>query len=51
MLYLTSTMVSSVYLAHYGVSRDKDWISVDCATIEISRLSLLQETVGRLWQI
>ena len=32
MLYLTCTMISSVYLAHYGVSRAKDWVSVDCGT-------------------
>ena len=29
MLYLTCTIISSVDLAHYGVSRAKDWISVD----------------------
>ena len=28
MLYLTCTMISSVDLAHYGVSRAKDWVSV-----------------------
>ena len=33
MLYLTCTMISSVDLAHYGVSRVKDWDSVDCGTI------------------
>ena len=32
MLYLTCTMVSSEDLAHYGISRAKDWISVDCGT-------------------
>ena len=32
MLYLTCTMTSSVDLAHYGVSRAKDWVSVDCGT-------------------
>ena len=26
------TMISSVDLAHYGVSRAKDWVSVDCGT-------------------
>ena len=30
MLYLTCIMISSVDLAHYGVSRAKDWVSVDC---------------------
>ena len=29
MLFLTCTMMSSVNLAHYGVSRAKDWVSVD----------------------
>ena len=33
MLYLTCTTISSVNLAHYGVSRAKDWESVDCGTI------------------
>ena len=33
MLYLTCTMISSVDLAHYGVSLAKDWVSVDCGTI------------------
>ena len=33
MLYLTCTMISSVDLAHYGVSRAKDWVSVDCGTM------------------
>ena len=32
MLYLTCTMIFSVDLAHYGVSRAKDWESVDCGT-------------------
>ena len=32
MLYLTCTMISSVDLAHYGVSRAKCWVSVDCDT-------------------
>ena len=29
------TMISSVDLAHYGVSRAKDWVSVDCGTVII----------------
>ena len=33
MLYLTCTTMTSVDLAHYGVSRAKDWVSVDCGTI------------------
>ena len=32
MLYLTCTAILSVDLAHYGVSRAEDWISVDCGT-------------------
>ena len=33
MLYLTCTTITSVDLAHYGVSRAKDWVSVDCGTM------------------
>ena len=36
MLYLTCTTITSVDLAHYGVSRAKDWVSVDCGTIHIN---------------
>ena len=32
MLYLTCTTITSVDLAHYGVCRAKDWVSVDCGT-------------------
>ena len=32
MLYLTCTTITS---AHYGVSRAKDWVSVDCGTIRV----------------
>ena len=32
MLYLTCTTITSVDFAHYGVSRAKDWIYVDCGT-------------------
>ena len=32
MLYLTCTAITSVDRAHYGVSRAKDWVSVDCGT-------------------
>ena len=32
MLYLTCTTITSVDLAHYGVSRAKDWVFVDCGT-------------------
>ena len=30
MHHLTCTTITSVDLAHYGVSRAKDWVSVDC---------------------
>ena len=33
MLYLTCTTITSIELAHYGVSRATDWVSVDCGTI------------------
>ena len=33
MLYLTSTTMTSIDLAHYGVSRAKDWVSVKYGTI------------------
>ena len=29
---LTCTLISSVDLAHYGVSHAKDWVSMDCGT-------------------
>ena len=32
MHYLTCAMISSVDLACYGLSRSKDWVSVDCGT-------------------
>ena len=35
MLYLTCTTITSVDLAHYGVSRAKDWVSVDRGTIYV----------------
>ena len=35
MLCVTCTTINSVDLAHYGVSRAKDWVSVDCGTREI----------------
>ena len=33
MLCLTCSMISSVDLAHNGVSHAKDWVTVDCGTI------------------
>ena len=35
MLYLTCTTITSVDLAHDGVSRVKDWVSGDCGTRSI----------------
>ena len=35
MLYLTCTTITSVDLAHYGVSCAEDWVSVDCDTIKL----------------
>ena len=32
MLYLTCILISSVDLAHYGVYRAKNWVSVHCGT-------------------
>ena len=46
MLYLTSAMISSVDLAHYGVSHAKDWISVDCGTI-VHMLTNLNSIISR----
>ena len=39
MLYLTCTTITSVDLAYYGVSRAKDWVSVDCGTMLINSLA------------
>ena len=40
MLYLICTMIFSVDLAHYGVSRAKDWVSVDYGTSFLDTLQL-----------
>ena len=39
MLYLTCTMISNVHLAYYGVSRAKDWVSVDCCLLPFGDMS------------
>ena len=31
-IYLTCTTITSLDLAHYGVSRAEDWVSVNCGT-------------------
>ena len=46
MLYLTCTMISSVDLACYGVSRAKVWVSVDCGTMH--SLSLKTSSINEL---
>ena len=43
MLYLTYTMIFSVDLAYYGVSRSKDRVSADCGTSLIIN-GILQQT-------
>ena len=40
MLYLTCTTITSVDLAHYRVSRAKDWVSVDCGTMYVSIVNI-----------
>ena len=37
-LYLTCTTITSIDLAHYGVSRAKDWVSVKCGTTKFKHL-------------
>ena len=46
MLYLTCTMICSVDLAHYGVSRPKDWESVDCGTKNNAELQLFNDNLS-----
>ena len=41
MLYLTCIIITSEDLAHYGVSRAKDWVSVDCGTITFKNVFCL----------
>ena len=45
MLYLTCTTITSVDLAHYGVSRVKDWVSGDCGTRKF-KVSLNNDVIG-----
>ena len=46
MIYLTCTTITSVDLAHYGVSRAKDWVSVDCGT----KVPLVSRNSLQPWQ-
>ena len=50
MLYLTCTTISSVDLAHYGISRAKDWESVDCGTRKRIIYVLILPRVVRLFE-
>ena len=50
MLCLTCTMISSVDLACYGVSRAKDWVSVDCGT-KTNTLDSIEHTPSNYWLI
>ena len=47
MLYLTCTMISSVDIAHYGVAHAKDWVSVDCGTIQFGYISYFSSYFSR----
>ena len=49
MLYLTCTMISSVDLAHYGVSRIKDWVSGDCGTSESNSVFVFSQSISRIY--
>ena len=42
MLYLTCTMIFSVDLAHYGVSRVKDWVFGDRGTMTFAKTEDLE---------
>ena len=47
MLYLTCTTITSIGLAHYGISRAKDWVSVKCGTRAI-KAHLKGHTINRI---
>ena len=36
MLSIICTTITSVDLAHYGISRAKNWVSVDCGTNKVT---------------
>ena len=50
MLYLTCTTITSVDLAHYGVSRAKDWVSVDCGSMCTYLLFLFNFCIDPLYK-
>ena len=47
MLYLTCTTITSVDLAHYGTSRAKDWVSVNCGTMNENVNTVFISTVTK----
>ena len=47
MLYLTCTTITSVDLAHYGISRAKDWVSVNCGTMNENVNTVFISTVTK----
>ena len=51
MLYLTCTTITSVDLAHYGVSRAKDWVSVYCGTRTSKHYEIDQTILGKTKQM
>ena len=46
MLYLTCTTITRVDLAHYGVPRAKDRVSVDCGTNVKGGMDVLHQLHG-----
>ena len=48
MLYITCTTITSVDLAHYGVSRAKDCVSVDCGTMFDSFCDFSASTIEQM---
>ena len=49
MLYLTCTMISSVDLAHYGVSCGYLWIVVQTKINNIQFTGILIDSVNEMW--
>ena len=51
MIYLTCTTITSVDLAHYGVSRAKDWVSVDYDTLYYGRYMTNKTNLTSLFEL
>ena len=51
MLYLTCTIISSVDLARYGVSRAKDWVSVNCGRSYCIRSGISMGDYRTSWKL